>query len=159
MRSKSAICALLGAALSLCGCADKDVLAASVVVVNEVVAKSPGTTKRDWIELYNKGDEDVVLDGWSVRDSKDRTPFVIGSLTLKAGGFVAIVYDATGVNGFVFGLGDADSARLFDDKQQLVSELSWAIGQAPEGKSWGRLPDGSETTKTLTPTEAAPNAE
>ena len=59
---------------------------------------------------------------------------------------------------FTFGLGKADAVRLFDAAGTLIDKAQWVDGNAPEGKSWGRYPDGDGAFSTLTPTPGAPNS-
>jgi len=42
------------------------------VIINEFAAKTSGTNEDpDWVELYNSGNEAIVLDGWLIRDSTE----------------------------------------------------------------------------------------
>ena len=127
------------------------------IVVNEVVAKS--TEKIDWIEIYNKGNEQIDIGKWSVLDKKDdNLPFEIPTGTkLQPGAYLLIEEDASGDNGFTFGLkSGGDSVRLFDKDGKLADTTTWV--EAVLDKSWGRMPNGTGEFKILnTPTGGAAN--
>jgi len=139
---------------------DHDTTAPTTVVVNEVVAKAPGGAA-DWVELYNPTRAAVDLGGWSLRDSGEDIRFVFpDDTTIQAGGF--LVLEGPGGFGalvFAFGIGGEDSVRLFDASSALVDSTTWTEGQAPEGGSWGRYPDGLGDFRTLRAlTRGEPNA-
>jgi len=138
-----------------------DVLvAAGPVVLNEVVPAAPDGGP-DWLEIYNRSAERVSVAGWSLRDSDDAHVWTVpAGVSIPAGGFLVLRQSAApGEPGFDFGLGGADSARLFDADGALVDATTWAEGAAPAGRSWGRWPDGGEWYVLRTPTPGAPNAE
>lgn len=112
------------------------------IVVNEV------ETAADWIELTNAGSEPVDISGFQVKDNADDHIAVIPAGTvLAAGGFYAV---DTNVGEADFGLGAADSARVFTaDGVTLLDSYSWTAHPAP---SYGRCPDG---TGSFTTTVAA----
>ena len=55
-----------------------------------------------------------------------------------------------------FKLGSDDSVSLFQE-DDLIDKLDWADGEALIGYSYGRYPDGSENTQTLSPTPGYEN--
>ena len=131
------------------------------VAINEVVAKWTDVNdvvQPDWIELFNPGAE-ADLSGWSIRDSADDHIYYLPAGTnLSEGGYLVVSQDDTGAGGFEFGLGKADSVRLYDKTGELVDETSWTDGQAPLNESWGRIPDGTGAFQTLLrPTKGAAN--
>ncbi|TXK17087.1 lamin tail domain-containing protein [Homoserinibacter sp. GY 40078] len=111
---------------------------ADVLVINEV--ESSGGDPADWIELYNTGDEAVDAGGLILKDNDDTHAFTIPTpTTVAAGGYAVIVVDDS--SGQAFGLGGADSARLFDtDGTTLVDSTSWT---AHATTTWGRCPNGT----------------
>lgn len=121
------------------------------VLVNEV--ESSGGAPGDWIELYNAETSPVDVSGWILRDSED-TPShaltIAAGSVIAAGGFLAVDTQA------VFGLGGADSARLFlADGTTLVDAYEWTAHAAV---TYGRCPDGSATWKdTAAATKGGPN--
>ena len=124
--------------------------ASSTVRINEV--ESSGGTPGDWVELVNIGAAPVDVSGWIVKDNDDSHVFPIPSgTTMAADGFLALDVDP------VFGLGSADSARLFlPDGTTLVDSYSWTSHAAT---TYGRCPDGTGAFVTTTAsTKGAANA-
>ncbi|WP_371781752.1 lamin tail domain-containing protein [Streptosporangium subroseum] len=122
----------------------------SVVKINEV--DSNGGTPGDWIELLNTGATPVDVSGWIVKDNDDTHAFTVAAgTTMAAGAFLALDVDP------VFGLGSADSARLFlPDATTLADTYTWTAHAAT---TYGRCPDGSGAfATTTTPTKGAANA-
>jgi hypothetical protein len=103
------------------------------VRINEVVTSGD---VNDSVELYDTGTAAVDISGWIIKDDKDSSDFTIAAgTTLAARSFRAFdVHDA-------FGLGSADSARLYlPDGSTLVDSFSWTQHSDP---SWSRCPDGT----------------
>ncbi|HET6298753.1 MAG TPA: lamin tail domain-containing protein [Kribbella sp.] len=114
----------------------------STVRINEV--ESNGGTPGDWVELVNTGTAPVDVSGWIVKDNDDTHAFTIaaGTTTIAAGAFLAVDTES------VFGLGGADSARLFlPDGTTLEDTYSWTAHAAT---TYGRCPDGTGTFETTT---------
>ncbi|WP_218825698.1 lamin tail domain-containing protein [Streptosporangium subroseum] len=129
--------------------ASADDLVPSTVKINEV--ESNGGTPGDWIELLNTGATPVDVSGWVLKDNDDTHAFTIAAgSTVAAGAFLALDVDP------VFGLGAADSARLFlPDATTVVDSYSWTAHAAT---TYGRCPDGTGTfATTTTPTKGAAN--
>ena len=128
-------------------------LSESPVVVNEVVASSDVT--EDWIELYNNADDAVDLSGWWLTDEKPlvhRHDFAHGT-RIEGRGYL-IVERAQ----LSFGLGALDAIWLFDADSDPVDYAEWQDGEAAQGHSFGRDPDGTGPFGTLiTPTQGRPN--
>jgi hypothetical protein len=109
----------------------------SPVRLNEV--ESNGGVPDDWFELYNAGAVPADISGWKMLDNDDtHTPYVFPSGTVMAPGAFLVV--DTGVTGFNFGLGAADSVRIFDAAGNLVDSYSWTAHAAT---TYGRCPDGT----------------
>jgi hypothetical protein len=120
------------------------------VKINEV--ESNGGTPGDWIELINNGSTAVDLSGYILRDSDDTHTFTIpAGTTIAAGGYLAEDVESS------FGLGAADSARLFaPDGTTLIDSYNWS---AHATTTYGRCPNGTGAfTTTSAPTKGAPNA-
>lgn len=133
--------------------ADEDTSAGSAnVVLNEI--SSGGSD--DWIELTNIGDAPADLSGWTFSDDDPTHVYTFRAGTvLPVGAYLRVERDAE--LGFDFGLGGADQARIANS-DGLVDMTSWSDGDAPEGQTWGRLPDGTGDFRTLyTPTPGASN--
>ena len=121
------------------------------VLPNALVAKAAGGGV-DCAALLNPGRAAAALAGWALRDDGGHAwAFPEGAL-LPAQGF-AIWAESE----FGFGLGKADGLALVDPAGAVVDEVAWVDGDAPEGASWGRLPDATGPFSTLAPTPGAPN--
>jgi hypothetical protein len=116
-----------------------------IVVFNEV--ESSGGTPGDWAEIYNAGFNTADLSGYTFKDNQDADIYVLpAGSTIPVGGY--LVLDEAD---FDFGLGGADSVRLFDPEMNLVADYSWLV-HAP-ATSYGRCPNGVgafETTAATT---------
>ncbi|MFJ3378959.1 lamin tail domain-containing protein [Curtobacterium sp. NPDC090217] len=121
----------------------------SPVRINEVESQDgvPG----DWVELTNTGTTSVDLGGYVFKDDDDSHGYPIpAGTTIAAGGFT--VLDEAD---FGFGLGKADSARLFGPTGALVDSYSWTAHAAT---TYGRNPDGTgDFAVTASPTKGAAN--
>lgn len=154
---RSALAALaavivVGPVLVLAGPAIADPIAD--VRINEV--ESNGGTPGDWVELINKGAADAAIGGWVVKDNDDTHIYTIpaGSI-VTAGGYYVVDTDLASHPGN-FGLGAADSARLFTpNAAMLVDAYSWT---AHATVTYGRCPNGSGTfVDTVASTKGAAN--
>jgi hypothetical protein len=124
----------------------------TAVVINELVAKAADDGD-DWLELYNSGESEVDLSGWTVGDAGGDSYALVDGTVLAAGAYLVLEKSA-----FDFGLGKADSLTLKNLEGTWVDATSWVDGDAPKGSSWGRFPDGTGSFQTLTsPTKGAEN--
>ena len=127
--------------------------ATSSVKINEV--ESDGGSPDDWFELYNSGSTPADISGWKMLDNDDtHVPFVFPAGTVMQPGAFLVV--DTGTSGFNFGLGAADSVRIFDGSGTLVDSYSWT---AHATTTYGRCPDGAGAfTTTVAPTRGTANS-
>jgi Lamin Tail Domain/Bacterial Ig-like domain len=109
----------------------------SDIQISEV--ESNGGMPDDWIELHNLNTTDAEdLTGWWLQDndSTDHYDIATGSPTatvIPAGGYLAFDVSfndnatppAKGSSPQYFGLGGADSARVFDASNNLVDHVDW----------------------------------
>ncbi len=106
----------------------------TTVKINEV--ESNGGSPGDWIEIINNGTTTVDLAGFTVRDNDDTHNYLLASgTTLAPGAYLVIEEAALG-----FGLGGADSARLFDRSLRLVDGYDWLTHATT---TYGRCPNGT----------------
>jgi len=120
------------------------------VRVNEV--ESSGGTPGDWIELKNNGGQAADVSGYVLKDNDDSHAFVVpANTTIAAGGYFVGEVEAS------YGLGGADSARLFlPDATTLVDSHSWT---AHATTTLGRCADGTGAfAATASSTKGAVNA-
>lgn len=131
------------------------VSAADAVVVNEVESNGDDT---DWVELTTTGTGPVDISGFTFRDDDDaRTPYTLpaGSVVEPGAFFVIDQVSGSKPAGFDFGLGNADSVRLYDTTGALVADYSWTVHSLV---TYGRCPDGTgDMTTTTVSTKGAPN--
>ena len=123
------------------------------VEINEVESNGDAV-HGDWIELYNTGADvadEVNLSGVILSDNDNSHKFVIPAGTiLGVEEFIAFRVDDPLVSGN-FGLGAADSARLFPAGTTDLSAVSprdsysWTAHAAT---TYGASPDGSDTFRT-----------
>ncbi len=135
-------------AANACAAAARDYLK-----INEV--ESNGGTPGDWVELYNTASVQIDASGLVIKDNDNTHAWIIPAGTIIAAkGFAAFDVES-GATGY--GLGSADSARLFDtDGTTLIDTYTWAGGHA--ATTFGRCPDGSgEFVLTASSTKAAAN--
>ncbi|MFJ3385566.1 MULTISPECIES: lamin tail domain-containing protein [unclassified Curtobacterium] len=137
----SAAAPVVSAAAPVVSAAAPDVSAAASdgLVVNEVETNGDDT---DWVELKNTSAVAIDLSGYGFLDSDDtHTKYVLpAGSTIAAGGYFVIDQPEDGKPGFDFGLGDADSARVYDAAGALVLRYDWT---SKADVTWGRCPDGT----------------
>lgn len=118
---------------------------------NEV--ESNGDPIGDWAELTNISADPVDISGLKFKDGDDTHAFysIPAATTLAAGGYYALDEAAFG-----FGLGAADSVRLFQpDGTTSVDSYAWTEHAVT---SYGRCPDGTGPFATTgAPTKGAVN--
>lgn len=120
------------------------------VVINEV--ESSGGTPGDWVELYNPSAVSFDLSGWSFKDNDNSHNYALPAGTTLSGGSYLVLDEAT----FGFGLGSADSARLYDASAALFASYSWTSHAAT---TYGRCPNGTgEITATAASTKGSANS-
>ena len=123
---------------------------APAIHINEIESNQgmPG----DWVELYNAGTSPVDVGGWLFRDNDDTHNYLIPAGTvIPAGGYFVLEEAAFG-----FGLGAAESARLYDTAMAIVDSYTWTAHAAI---TYGRCPSGSGAfVEQPTATKAMANA-
>ncbi|HEY9425243.1 MAG TPA: lamin tail domain-containing protein, partial [Microterricola sp.] len=154
-RSITAAITCLALAVPLAGAATAATAAEpSPIRINEVAQNSDVT---DWVELINTGAEAVDVSGWVVKDDKDeRTLAFAAGTTIAAGGFLTIDVDGDEHGDAGFGLGRADTVRVFAaDGATLIDSYVWS-DHTPT--SYGRCADGvGEFRETAGLTKGAAN--
>ncbi|WP_396289473.1 lamin tail domain-containing protein [Curtobacterium sp. KT1] len=126
--------------------------AANGLVVNEVESNGDDT---DWVELQNTSTASIDLTGYAFLDddsTHDAYVLPAGSTIAPRGYFVIDQLSAT-APGFDFGLGGADTARVYDPAGDLVLRYSWTshavvtYGRCADGT--GALVDTTTSTKGI----------
>lgn len=140
------------------------------VVINEFLPNPVGfdnapMPEGEWVELYNNKGEDVDVAGWWLYDAYDSHELPIttantntGGTMIRSGGFL-VVY-RNGDTDFALNNVDGDTVRLFNGEigsgGVLIDSYSYSI-DALEGKSFARVPDGSNNWVDPLPTPGEPN--
>ena len=107
-----------------------------IIKINEV--ESNGGTPDDWVELYNAGTQAIDVSGYIFKDNDDTHSYAIPANTVVAPGAYYVM--DTGTAGFNFGLGAADSARLYLPGGTTIADTyTWT---AHATTTYGRCPNG-----------------
>lgn len=132
------------------------------LLINEIVAKA-ADDGNDWIELYAAGFQPVNLGLYAIVDENAEHQRVnLPSVILNPGGFYLIQAvnetepPSDGSFYIPYKLSKGDAVVLFRG-DRVVDAFDWKDGDSPEGKSYGRLPDGAGIPQTLFPTPGAAN--
>lgn len=141
----------------------------SNIVINEFLPNPTSTDNAlmpngEWIELYNNTGADVDMAGWWLYDAQDSHELAItdantdtGDTLISNGGFL-VVY-RNGDNDFSLNNTGGDSIKLYDgpiSTGNLIDSHIYTV-DAPEGKSFARIPDGSTNWVDPIPTPGEPN--
>ena len=147
---------VFGGAPGLTGEASGTLVEDAGLFINEVASKGDPL---DWFELYNATTEEIELTGLLIADDlNDLTKLVPfpDNLVIPAGGFLQIELDKDGWPGFA--LGGDEELGIWTEDGGLVDWVDWEEGEAGEGTSFARVPDGTGEFQTIdTPTPGAPN--
>lgn len=133
--------------------------------INELMPANNGSVEvagefPDWVELYNPGEAEVALDGFTITDDLDEpTKHPLDpSLVVPAGGFL-LLYADSGDGALHLGFklsGDGESIGLYFPDGSPADALQFGV--IPDNLSLARTPDGGEDWVTTTsPTPGAEN--
>lgn len=119
------------------------------IVINEILPNPKGSDlANEWIELYNKGNEEVDLDGWMIRDSAIQSKYIIPEGTkIKQSSFLLLKREHTkiAINN------TSDEVKLFQPDGSLLDSISFK-DSAKEDYSYNRKSDGAWAwSKKITP--------
>ncbi len=118
------------------------------VIVSEV--ESSGGEPGDWVEFSNPTASAVDLSGWLFQDNDDSHSYILPSGTvIEAGAYLVLDADIFG-----FGLGGADSVRLFSSYGILVDSYSWTEHAKT---TYGLCPNEDGFHTTTVPTKGTAN--
>lgn len=128
--------------------------------ISEAVAKDADDGP-DWFELYASGLEPVLLSDYQVRDgADDRALTTLPAVTLNPGEYLVIwaTEDEVPVGQYSvpFKLGANDRVQLYL-AGELLDDLDWDDGEAPQGYSFGRYPGPQSAGQLLVPTPGSMN--
>ena len=133
-----------------------------LIVLNEFLPNPIGdddATKPggEWVELYNLSASDVDVAGWFIYDALDDheleittttgdnngNPFDAGETVVPAGGYLVVYRNGDG--DFALNNEGGDAVRLYNgaiSSGGILQDSYSYTGDAPEGKSYARIPDG-----------------
>ncbi len=107
----------------------------SPVLINEIMpAPAKGNAEEEWIEIFNKGSQDISMSGWWLDDEeKGSKPWAFPQNTLlKQHGFLLIKRKNSKIV-----LGNThDEIRLWNQKGELIQKISYS--KAKTGNSYER---------------------
>ncbi|MBF8280957.1 MAG: Ig domain protein group 2 domain protein [Candidatus Magasanikbacteria bacterium] len=133
------------------------------IFINELMA-DPLPDDDEWIELYNKGDASVSLEGWRLEDASRAKTFLHGNV--NANDFFVV----NAIKGHLNN--DGDDVYLFNSEERIidfvrygkVSEKSDGAEKPGDGQALSRVMDGLDSNRdpldfavTDAPTPNAPN--
>eukprot|EP00803_Ostreobium_quekettii_P009069 evm.model.scf_175.3 EVM.evm.TU.scf_175.3 scf_175:76506-77680(-) len=133
------------------------------VGINEVVNKPADIGEQkgvDFVELKNECDERQDMTGWVISDEEGKE-YVMGGEgcegvhVVEGKGYLVLFRDAQ--CSFSFGYKKNDQAVLKDASGLQLDIAQWSEGDADEGFSWSRVPDGSGAFQTSLPTPGVEN--
>jgi hypothetical protein len=132
----------------------------SDVVINEVLADPSGNENTDeFVELFNKGTDPVVITNWSISDTIGSTKtYSFPDTTIAPGQYVVVTSAITGIS--LNNTGDGVVLKKSDGTQ--IDLMSY--DSSKEDRSWSRIPNGTgsfvnNTAKTSgTVNEAPPSS-
>ena len=121
----------------------------SDVVINEIMTsnsiyKVSGDNCTDWIELYNRSDAPIRLDGYGLSDNdSEAIGFFPEDTVLEAGAYLVVPCAQTEENGMRFGLSrlGGEHVTLFH-ADGTVADLVRTV-PAEQNQSYARMEDGS----------------
>lgn len=117
--------------------------------LNELLPNPKGAdAEGEWIELYNFGEETILLDGWSITDAAGGVyPLEAGS-ALGSGAFLVV---KTGSK-FSMNNTSSETVTLLDATKTAIGKVSYET--AKEGQSFNYSPSGWRWSKKVTPGKA-----
>ncbi len=130
------------------------------IIINEFLS-DPNSPEKEWIELYNAGYEDVLLDGFTLYDGVGKIVTVTG--TIVSGGFKVLYLSSSKLNQ------TGDSIILKNINQEIIDTVVYGTenDNAPipgKAHTTARVSDGEDSDNdhidfayTITPTPGVPN--
>ncbi len=130
------------------------------VVINEVLPDPSGEeTQEEWVELFNKGSEEVDVEGFVLKDAANHdltinSSHVDGSTQIPANSWLLI--KRNGHSTFSLNNTNDETIKLYDQEVNLLDTFTYT--DSTTDKSWGRIPDGGGiNSEELNPTPGGAN--
>jgi hypothetical protein len=117
------------------------------VVINEFYALGSSTQDPDWVEIYNKSNDSICLDGWVIRDNTDSNKIVLDDYICPKS-FRKFNFSNRLNN-------SGDEIRLFDSEflSNPIDQLTYFSPTIPshsQNQSTGRTTDGGTSWFLIT---------
>jgi hypothetical protein len=106
------------------------------VYINEILPSPEGPdANNEWIEIFNKSDNDINLSGWQIKDvlGKTKSYFFPEKTIIKADDFLVLSGSLTKITLN----NDGDSVLLINPKGEITDNVSFK--NAPKGKSYDKI--------------------
>jgi len=161
------VASLAGVALVLAACGSRSPVAGQLFINEVLPSNSNGCAdevgeRNDWVELYNGGNQQVDLEGYSMTDdsaSRRKKVFAKGVVIAPKGVLLLWADDTPdqGETHLPFKLkSKGEGVLLYDPEEGLVDQFRWT--DAVSDVSFARIPDGSGAfVLCATPTCGAKN--
>ena len=117
------------------------------LILNEFMAK-PAHGNVEWVELYNRGKQEISLLGWKIGDEKSMSKAISDSLIIEPGEFIIlkdgvakdIQVPAISISSWPNLNNDADTIKLLDFHNIIIDSLSYEIDASiRNGVSYERM--------------------
>jgi len=104
------------------------------IIINEFLADPLGSDNAEWIELYNSGETDVNLLGWSLDDAEGGSkPFKLeDQIVIKVNDYLVFNKEETGL---VLN-NSSDQINLLDPNGQIISSVDYQNPKEDYSNSW-----------------------
>ena len=138
------------------------------VVINEFVY-NPSSSGNEWVELYNKTDNDIDLNGWEVCELNGESGlencYSMSINSIAGKGFVVYNFSSDKLNN------NGDTIRIKDDNREIIDEVTYKKGgsntivgadelEEPDGtQSVARKEDGGNEWIIDNPTKGTTNGD
>ena len=137
-----------------------DIVINEFMADNETTILDPQGENEDWIELYNKSDQLVSLNGWYLTDdAMESTKWQFPDVSIEPNGYLLIWADEDiedeGLHADIKLSKSGEYIGLYDDEQNLID--AYTFGEQKEDVTEGRYPNGDGEFDFLEPTPGSEN--
>jgi hypothetical protein len=110
------------------------------IVINEIM-HSPSSGEPEWIEIYNKSDKIINLQGFQIADNSDTSLVVNSEINLAQGRYFIFADDSSFIDKYPF-LGNYIISSFpglnnSGDDLKLINRINQVIDEVPYRSSWG----------------------
>ena len=138
------------------------------IAINEFMASNAAAVADqdgefdDWIELYNYGSSTVTLEGYFLTDDREEIQkWTFPDTSISPGGFLIVWADndpdQSGLHAEFKLSASGEEILLSNPQSNIINEVTYSI-QITD-MSTGRVPDGTGTFQSMTPTFSALNSD